>query len=119
MKQWLKWAALSIAALPAFAYATWSIVAVDPETGEVGAAGATCWPSVAAIARIVPGKGAVVAQGLSSFEGRDYASKMLREGSPASAVVEAITSPTVDQSFAAIRRRLTSGRSCLGGQFHG
>jgi len=103
MKQWLSFCAASFAALPVIACATWSVVAVDPQTGEVGAAGATCWPGVAVIARVVPGKGAVVAQGLTSVEGRDHASKMLREGSAANEVIEAITSSRVDESVAFVR----------------
>lgn len=89
--------------LPSVGYATWSVVAVDPNTGEVGAAGATCHPDVAVIASIVPGKGAVVAQGLTSFEGRDHAKKMLSEGNSANAVIEAISSKSTDRSFFVIR----------------
>ncbi|MDH5520334.1 MAG: hypothetical protein OEZ14_07365, partial [Acidimicrobiia bacterium] len=53
------------------AAATWSIIAVDPETGEVGAAMAACSP-VAALGEsdevpapivLVPGRGVAVAQG--------------------------------------------------------
>jgi uncharacterized Ntn-hydrolase superfamily protein len=114
IRQWpLKLAALSVAALPTIVHATWSVVAVDAETGEVGAAGATCWPSVAVIARVVSGKGAVVAQGLTSNEGRDQASRMLREGNPANSVVEAITSTTVDQSFVVIRQLRQYGVASL------
>lgn len=112
-KLWLKCAMFCIAALPALSYATWSVVAVDPVTGDVGAAGATCYPAVAAIARIVPGKGAVVAQGLSSFEARDHAINMLREGNPAKSVVEAITSKTVDQSFIVVRQLRQYGVASL------
>jgi uncharacterized Ntn-hydrolase superfamily protein len=103
MKLWFSWCALSLAGLPALALATWSVVAVDPQTGEVGAAGATCGPDVAVIARIVPGKGAVVAQGLTHIEGRNHAGKMLREGSTATQIVDAITSRRIDQSMALIR----------------
>jgi uncharacterized Ntn-hydrolase superfamily protein len=98
MKRWLTWFALLSGALPMCSWATWSVVAVDPQTGEVGAAGATCWPDVAVIARLVPGKGAVVAQGLTSNEGRDHASKMLREGRPAQAIIDEITSKPVENS---------------------
>lgn len=99
MKQWLTCFAFLFAALPMSSWATWSVVAVDTQTGEVGAAGATCWPDVAVIARLVPGKGAVVAQGLTSDEGRDLASKMLREGSTAQAIIDKITSEQVDKSY--------------------
>ncbi len=100
MKQWLTWFALFFAALPMCSWATWSVVAVDPKTGEVGAAGATCWPDVAVIARLVPGKGVVVAQGLTNDEGRDLASKMLREGRASQAIIEEITSKQVEKGFA-------------------
>jgi uncharacterized Ntn-hydrolase superfamily protein len=100
MKQWLTWFALVFAALPMCSWATWSVVAVDPKTGEVGAAGATCWPDVAQIVRLVPGKGIVVAQGLTSDEARDHAVKMLREGRTAQAIIDEITSKRVDKSFA-------------------
>lgn len=113
MKQWLSFCVAPFAALPVVACATWSVVAVDPQTGEVGAAGATCWPGVAVIARVVPGKGAVVAQGLTSVEGRDHASKMLREGSAANEVIEAITSTRVDESFALVRQLRQYGVAAL------
>jgi hypothetical protein len=38
------------------AHATWSVVAVNPTTGQVGTAGASCYPGVATIAHVVPGK---------------------------------------------------------------
>ncbi len=65
----LSLAAVTAAAGPAAA--TWSIIAVDPETGEVGAAMAACSP-VAALGEsdevpaplvLVPGRGVAVAQG--------------------------------------------------------
>ena len=40
-------------------WATWSILAVDPETSQVGIAGATCGPMVWGIAGIAPGHGVV------------------------------------------------------------
>lgn len=47
---------------------TFSIIAVDPETGEVGAAGATCvdgiaqWGGIQLLNKIIPGRGGVNAQ---------------------------------------------------------
>ena len=43
-------------------HATWSIVAVDPKTREVGLAAATCNPGIQFIAATVPGSGVVAAQ---------------------------------------------------------
>lgn len=113
IKSGLKLGVFCIAALPTFSYATWSVVAVDPATGEIGVTGATCYPGVAAIARIVPGKGAVVAQGMSSFEARDHAVNMLRDGNSAESVVDAITSKTVDPSFIAVRHLRQYGIASL------
>lgn len=52
------------------ANATWSIIAVDRETGEIGIAGASCTFDVQGIASIVPGKGAIVVQAASSYFAR-------------------------------------------------
>jgi uncharacterized Ntn-hydrolase superfamily protein len=51
----------------AVASATWSIVAVDPDTEEVGIAGATCSPMVWFIGGIAPGHGVVAAQYATSL----------------------------------------------------
>ena len=65
-------------ALPAFA--TWSIAAVDPDTGEVGVAGATCGPMVWFIAGLAPGQGAVAAQYATWGKGRDAIAEALVDG---------------------------------------
>ena len=42
---------------------TWSVVGVDPKTGDVGVAVASCVPSFGdAVAALVPGKGAAATQ---------------------------------------------------------
>lgn len=51
-------------------YATWSIIAVDRKTGEIGVAGASCTFDVQGIASIVPGRGAIVVQAASSYYAR-------------------------------------------------
>ena len=53
--------------LQSFSQDTFSIIAVDPETGEVGAAGATCLFGqsegiIDIISSIIPGKGGVLSQ---------------------------------------------------------
>jgi uncharacterized Ntn-hydrolase superfamily protein len=70
------------------ALATWSIVAVDPETGEVGIAAASCSTGVRLIAGLVPGKGAVAAQAATSFLGRDVAMEMIADGDRADIIVQ-------------------------------
>jgi uncharacterized Ntn-hydrolase superfamily protein len=95
------------------AHATWSVVAVDPRTGEVGAAGASCYVGVDTITRLVPGKGVVVAQGLTSYDGRNHAAKMLQEGRSASAVVNMIRSSKVDKGFIVTRELRQYGVASL------
>ena len=69
------------------AFATWSIIAVDPETGEVGMAGATCGPMVWGIAGLAPGHGVVAAQYDTWVKGRKHAVAALEEGqSPSDAL---------------------------------
>lgn len=58
---------------------TWSIVAVDYETGQIGIAGASCTFNVQGIGEIIPGKGAVVVQGMSSDEARERAMELLQD----------------------------------------
>jgi uncharacterized Ntn-hydrolase superfamily protein len=95
------------------AHATWSVVAVDPLTGEVGAAGASCYPGVDTIAGIAPGKGVVVAQGLTSNAGRDHAVRMLQEGNSAGVVVDMIRSRQVDRSLILTRQLRQYGVASL------
>ena len=76
---------------------TWSIVALDPETGEVGIAGASCVPvRIDAIAALVPGRGAATAQGAFNVHNRDVALLALQEGQDAVAVLTT-TAPPADQ----------------------
>ncbi|MBT0587578.1 DUF1028 domain-containing protein [Alteromonas oceanisediminis] len=67
----IKWVAVTATMLLSFTtHATWSILAVDKQTGELGVAGASCTSDVSGIASIVPGKGAVVVQAASNYFAR-------------------------------------------------
>lgn len=61
------------------ASATWSIIAVDRETGEIGIAGASCTFDVSGIASLVPGKGAVVVQAASNYFARMQGVELMEE----------------------------------------
>lgn len=52
------------------AHATWSAIAVDRSTGEIGIVGASCTFDVQGIASVVPGKGAIVVQAASNYFAR-------------------------------------------------
>ena len=68
MKQTICTLLIAVAFFAVQAQDTFSIVAVDPETGEVGSAGATCVPGIGQIggvillSGIIPGRGGVNAQ---------------------------------------------------------
>ena len=79
--------------------ATWSITAVDPQTRQVGIAGASCTDFVYGIAGVAPGKGVIVAQAMSNMEAKSLGMKMLSEGASPQAVLAAITDPAFDDDF--------------------
>jgi len=62
------------------AHATFSIVAVDPVTGEVGGAGASCINNIDTISAIVPGRGAINAQSALSSSNREAARERMIAG---------------------------------------
>jgi uncharacterized Ntn-hydrolase superfamily protein len=67
---------------------TWTIVAVDPATGDVGIAGASCVPvKIDAIAALVPGKGVATTQAAFNVTNRDKALIALNEGLTAEEVI--------------------------------
>lgn len=91
--------ALIALACPAPAAATWTIVAVDAATGEVGSAGASCTPFVAGVAKLVPGRGAVVAQAASNMVAKAEAAKLIAGGADAAAIIAKVTDPAFDPAF--------------------
>ena len=93
------WTAACVVVASVPASATWSIVAVDTRTREVGIAAATCYPGSHTIAGVVPGRGVVSAQGLTSQPARDRAIALLAEGTPTPAILESITSSEVDDDW--------------------
>lgn len=82
------------------AHATYSIVAADQNTLQVGGAATSCVaPSdVNLVFGAAPGKGAVHAQAQSNQAGRDRAVQMLNQGSTPADIIAAITSPVFDPS---------------------
>jgi uncharacterized Ntn-hydrolase superfamily protein len=71
-------------------YATWSIIAVDLETGEIGMAGASCTRNVKGIGEYVPGKGIVVVQAMSNSDARELGIKMMQEGANPKEIISAM-----------------------------
>jgi uncharacterized Ntn-hydrolase superfamily protein len=77
-------------------YGTWSIAAVDRETGQVGLAGASCTSNVQGIGTIVPGVGVVIVQGMSNRDARALGVERLRAGATPEKTVAAMR----DERFA-------------------
>lgn len=83
-------------ALPA--RATYSIVAADSQTGDVGIGVTSCVgsQSLASVYSFVPGVGAVVAQARANPIGRDYAKLLLASGKSATDIVPQLSSASFD-----------------------
>ena len=75
------------------AHATWSVATVNPRTGTIGVAAASCSGGVYGIQAVVPGKGVVIVQAASSHEARQTAVALLREGVPLDTILAKITDP--------------------------
>jgi uncharacterized Ntn-hydrolase superfamily protein len=80
----------------AHSFATWSIIIVDPQTKEIGIAGASCTASVYGIGLIMPGKGAIVVQAMSNPLARLEGFNMIRSGATSAAILEKIKHPDYD-----------------------
>ena len=77
---------------------TWSVAAIDPLTGDVGVASASCVPSFAdALAALVPGKGAGATQASFDIDNRNVVFEAIQEGLTAEQVIARVTDPSVDQ----------------------
>jgi len=80
---------------------TWSIVAIDPATGDVGAAGASCVPvNAAVLAALVPGKGAAATQAEFVIENRDKVFELLQAGLTSGEILDQMTGSSVDSNLA-------------------
>lgn len=71
-------------------YATWSIIAVDRKTGEIGIVGASCTFDVSGIASIVPGKGAIVVQAGSDYFARMKGVELMSKGTSLKEILAAM-----------------------------
>lgn len=79
------------------AHATWTIAAVDPDTGDVGAAGAGCVDAdLLSTAGLAPRHGAIAAQAVHLERGRDLGVQLIGQGKTPAQVLTALTSPAFD-----------------------
>jgi hypothetical protein len=84
------------------AFATYSIVAADRATEQVGGAGTSCigGQDVYIIYGSVPGTGAVHAQAQFSAAGRNRAVQLLGQGQSPEQIIQAITANAFDDNAA-------------------
>ena len=77
---------------------TWSIAALDPRTGEVGVAMASCVPETFgdAVTALVPGKGVAATQAAWNLENRIRVFEALKDGVSAQEVIGRVTAPSAD-----------------------
>jgi uncharacterized Ntn-hydrolase superfamily protein len=77
---------------------TWSVVGVDPVTGDVGVAMASCVPGTLAdaLAALVPGKGAAATQASFDVGNRNRVFAALKEGASADEIIRRLTDPAQD-----------------------
>lgn len=77
---------------------TWSIVGVDPVSGDVGVAVASCVPSHGdAVAALVPGKGAAATQAGFDLRNRNKVFEAIKSGLTAEEVIAQVTDPAWDK----------------------
>jgi hypothetical protein len=94
---------------------TWSIAAVDFETGQIGVAGASCTFNVQGIGQVIPEKGAVIVQGMSSDEAMERAMELLQEDTNLEQILSEIRDskfdpekPTICNHFFGFNRTTTN-----------
>lgn len=76
---------------------TWSVVAVDPATGDVGVAVSSCVPTFGdAVAALVPGKGAAATQAGFDVDNRNRVFEAIQEGLTAEEVILRVIDPAWD-----------------------
>lgn len=93
--------ALALVGLARTAHATYSIVAANPETGQVGGAGTSCLAggNVSIIYAAASGVGVVHAQAWFNQKARDRAVELMSEGKRPADIIELITAGDFDSDF--------------------
>ncbi len=79
---------------------TWSVVAVDPGSGDVGVAVASCVETYGdAVAALVPGMGAAATQAGFDIDNRNRVFEAIQEGLTAPEVIARVTDPEWDDEL--------------------
>ena len=79
---------------------TWSIAAIDPETGDVGVAVSSCVENFGdAVAALVPGKGAAATQAGFDIDNWNRVFEAIKDGLTAEEVIQRVTDPAWDDEL--------------------
>ena len=89
---------LTIIFISSYLMATFSIVAVDTTTGEVGSAGGSCIAGSIIISNIHPGVGAIHTQAYYLPSNQYYASSLMDEGYSPSEIIELLVENDVQNT---------------------
>src|SRR6188472_2176952 len=79
-----------------YCFATWSIILIDPNTREIGIAGASCSYNCQGIGEIIPGKGAVIVQAMSNNQAREKGLQMILSNASPQEIIQAMKDPMYD-----------------------
>jgi uncharacterized Ntn-hydrolase superfamily protein len=77
-------------------FATWSIILIDPRTKEIGIAGASCTYNCYGIGEIIPGKGAIIVQAVSSNNARTMGLQLILSNLSPREIMAALQNPSYD-----------------------
>src|SRR4051812_8529308 len=81
-------------------FATWSVAILDSATRTIGVAGASCTFNVVGIAKIITGKGVLMAQAYSDDNVSNKGLDMIRQGASPTEILKALTDRTFDKEVA-------------------
>ncbi|ADB38231.1 DUF1028 domain-containing protein [Spirosoma linguale] len=90
---------------PFSSWATWSIIIINPKTGEIGIAGASCTYNCSGIGKIIPGQGAIIVQAMSNADARRQGARMIQAGHTPQAIIHALQDPAFkpeEQQYAVV-----------------
>jgi uncharacterized Ntn-hydrolase superfamily protein len=95
---------------------TFSIVAIDTLTGEVGGAGATCYETVNDIADVHPGVGFIHTQSYVNYQNQAFASNMMDLGFSPQEIMDTLALVSVDADNAPTYRQYAAVDLVNGGR---
>jgi uncharacterized Ntn-hydrolase superfamily protein len=78
------------------AFATWSIIMIDPKTKVIGISGASCTYNCYGIGRIIPDMGAIIVQAMSNNQARQKGMEMILAESSPDQIIQALRNPDFD-----------------------